>query len=123
MSRFLIGLFVLFLLTGCCSSGGTTEHDSVAQVDDSVSVGNDDLAFSCVTVTQKTCCAFSPARNRVVDMKRLEAAARKKILLARKLPIKDEKVVTGVIRGLAVKRVTYLSSDQVEAVFTFQDEK
>ena len=59
----------------------------------------------------------------MVDLKRLETAARKKILLARKPQMKDEAVVSAAIRGLAVKRVTYLSSDQVEAVFTFQDVK
>lgn len=97
-------------------AGGCSLEEAMA--DDAADSTDAVAAVAYVTVTQGTCRVFEAAKNREVDRLWLESAARDEILKSRRT--NDLDVAVGEVRGLKVERVSYLSSNQVEAVFSYQ---
>ena len=110
--------FVALSLSLLLAEGCSLEE---AMADDAADATNVVAAVAYVTVTQETCRVFDAAKNREVDRLRLEAAAQKTI--GRGLRTNDVNVTVREVRELKVERMTYLTSNRVEAVFSFRNER
>lgn len=92
---------IIFIIVICCLLSGRALKSS------------SDSHIKYITVTQRISQVFGDASDRKVDRIRLRKAAE------RKIAVQGVSTSTNSIVGLRVERMTHISSNRVEAVFSY----